>query len=96
MQISQHSCWEAGVRTFRIFAVFGPAAFDQESLTDTKKAVPDDARTAFLQNDGLMLAAELLKAAESFIEDVERGAVADADALIISEGNAWDGGHLVA
>ena len=43
-----------------------------------------------------MLAAELLEAGESLVEDVQRGAVAEADALVVAEGDAWDGGDLVA
>ena len=43
-----------------------------------------------------MLAAELLEAGEAFVEDVERGAVAQADAFVATEGDAGDGGDLVA
>ncbi len=41
-----------------------------------------------------MLAAELLEAGEAFVQDVERGAVAEADAFVIAERNAGDGGEV--
>ena len=41
-----------------------------------------------------MLAAELLEAGEAFVEDVERGAVAEADAFVVAEGDAGNGGML--
>jgi len=43
-----------------------------------------------------MLPAELFEAREAFVEDVEGGAVAEADALVVAEGDAGDGGDLVA
>jgi hypothetical protein len=43
-----------------------------------------------------MLAAELFEARETLVEDVQRGAITEADALIVAEGDAWDGGDLVA
>ena len=43
-----------------------------------------------------MLAAELLEASQSFIQDIERRAVAQADAFIISEGDTRHRRHLVA
>ena len=43
-----------------------------------------------------MLAAELLEAGETLVEDVQRGAVAEADAFVVAEGDAGDGGDLVA
>ena len=43
-----------------------------------------------------MLAAELLEASESFVEDVQRRAVAEADAFIVAEGDARNRRHLVA
>ena len=39
-----------------------------------------------------MLPAELFEAGEAFVEDVEGGAVAEADALVVAEGDAGDGG----
>ena len=43
-----------------------------------------------------MLAAKLLEAGQSFIEDIQRGAVAEADAVVVAEGDTGDGGDLVA
>ena len=43
-----------------------------------------------------MLAAELLEARQSFVEDVKRGAIAEADAFVVAEGDAGNGGDLVA
>ena len=43
-----------------------------------------------------MLPAELFEACEAFVEDIEGGAVAEADALVVAEGDAGDGGDLVA
>ena len=43
-----------------------------------------------------MLAAELLEAGQALVEDVQRGAVAQADAFIISEGDTRHRSHLVA
>ena len=35
-----------------------------------------------------MLPAELFEACEAFVEDIEGGAVAEADALVVAEGDA--------
>ena len=43
-----------------------------------------------------MLAAELLEACQALVEDVQRGAIAQADALVVAEGDAWNSGDLVA
>lgn len=43
-----------------------------------------------------MLAAELLEASEAFVENVECGAVAETDAVVATESDARNGGHLVA
>ena len=43
-----------------------------------------------------MRLAEFFKAVQSFLQNVQRGAVADADGLVIAEGDAGDGRDLVA
>ena len=43
-----------------------------------------------------MRLAEFFKAVQRFLQDVQRGAVADTNALVIAEGDAGNGGHLVA
>src|SRR6218665_2984987 len=43
-----------------------------------------------------MLAAELLEAGQSFVEDVQSRAIADADAFVVTERDARDRRHLVA
>ena len=42
-----------------------------------------------------MLAAELFEAGETFVKDVEGGAVAEADTLVVAECDAGDSGDLV-
>ena len=43
-----------------------------------------------------MRLAEFLEAVQRFLQNVQRSAVADTDALVIAEGDAGNGGHLVA
>ena len=43
-----------------------------------------------------MFATELLEAGQPFVEDIQRGAVAEADALVVTEGDAGHGSHFVA
>ena len=39
---------------------------------------------------------ELLQAVQTFLQHVQRGAVGDADGVVVAEGDAGDSGHLVA
>lgn len=43
-----------------------------------------------------MLAAELLEASEALVEDVQRRAVAQADAFVVAKGYSWNRCDLVA
>ena len=43
-----------------------------------------------------MLLAEVFEAVKTFLEHIERSAVGNADGVVVAEGNAGHGGHLVA
>jgi len=44
----------------------------------------------------LVCATKLLKTSESFMEDVEGRAIADADAVIVAKSDAWNGCYTVS